>query len=98
PDPVLAGGAPVEGEIALDSLDIGLLPGGNLVEMEDAMLVELLQIDRADALDRQQIVWPADARCCKAVRDLLRCCSFRGRSFRSRSFRGRGFRGGFGHC
>ena len=61
-DPVFALDAAVEFEIGFGGLDIGSRPRRDLVEMENAVLVELPLVDRADALDREQVVGPSAAR------------------------------------
>ena len=52
--------------------DIGTLPGRDLVEMEDAVLVELLLVHRSDALDLDEPIRLAAARGGKRVRQPAR--------------------------
>ena len=61
-DPFLARDASVKGEIGFGGLDVGLLPGADLVEVEDAVIVELLLVDRTDTLDAGQVIGLAAAR------------------------------------
>ena len=65
----LAPNAAAEFQMIVDPGDFFRRPGGDLVEMEDTVLVELLFVHRADALDAGEVVGAAAARGGEAVGD-----------------------------
>ena len=76
PDPIFARDTTVKAQIGLSLFDVGFRPCGDLIEMIDAMRIELGLVDTANSLNQRQIIGCTTTRRIQTTGKMFRCCDF----------------------